>query len=159
MNLHHDALVLVADGQKYLLLRNHGDFRTPALKVEASAEREGAPSRALGSDQPGRAFSPAGGTASAMAETDWHTQAEDRFAAEAAAVLARHAAGEAGGEIVVVAPPRTLAQLRRHYVRTVSTRIVAEIDKDLTKHPLDQIAAIITRCNACKADCLLPPGC
>ena len=43
MNLHHDALVLVADGQKYLLLRNSGDFRNPLLKVEASAERRGAP--------------------------------------------------------------------------------------------------------------------
>lgn len=55
MNLHHDALVLVADGQKYLLLRNSGDFRNPVLKVEASAERSGAPTRDLGSDQPGRA--------------------------------------------------------------------------------------------------------
>lgn len=43
MNLHHDALVLVADSQKYLLLGNNGDFCNPALKVEASAERSGAP--------------------------------------------------------------------------------------------------------------------
>lgn len=61
MNLHHDALVLVADGQKYLLLRNSGDFRNPVLKVEASAERSGAPTRDLGSDQPGRAYSSVGG--------------------------------------------------------------------------------------------------
>ncbi len=70
MNLHHDALVLVADGQKYLLLRNGGDFRNPVLKVEASAERSGAPTRDLGSDQPGRAFSSAGGTPSAMEQTE-----------------------------------------------------------------------------------------
>jgi protein required for attachment to host cells len=86
MNLHHDALVLVADGQKYLLLRNSGDFRNPVLKVEASAERSGAPTRDLGSDQPGRAFSSASGTPSAMEQTDWHQQAEDRFAAEAAGI-------------------------------------------------------------------------
>jgi protein required for attachment to host cells len=145
MNLHHDALVLVADGQKYLLLRNSGDFRKPVLKVEASAERNGAPTRDLGSDQPGRAFSSAGGTASAMEQTDWHQQAEDRFAAEAAALLARRAGGDDGTEIVVVAPPRTLAELRRHYSREVSARIVAEIDKDLTGHPVDEIAAIIIR--------------
>lgn len=145
MNLHHDALVLVADGQKYLLLRNSGDFRNPALKVEASAERSGAPTRDLGSDQPGRAFSRAGGTPSAMEKTDWHQQAEDHFAAEAAALLARRAGGDDGTEIVVVAPSRTLAELRRHYSREVSARIVAEIDKDLTGHPVDEIAAIIIR--------------
>lgn len=145
MNLHHDALVLVADGQKYLLLRNSGDFRNPKLKVEVRAERSGAPTRDLGSDQPGRAFSPAGGSPSAMEQTDWHQQAEDRFAAEAAAVLARHVGGDDGKEIVIVAPPRTLAELRRHYSREVSARIVAEIDKDLTGHPVDEIAAIIIR--------------
>jgi protein required for attachment to host cells len=77
MNLHHDALVLVADGQKYLLLRNSGDFRNPVLKVEASAERSGAPTRDLGSDQPGRAYSSVGGTPSAMEQTDLHQQAEE----------------------------------------------------------------------------------
>jgi protein required for attachment to host cells len=46
---------------------------------------------------------------------------------------------------VIVAPPRTLAELRRHYSREVSARIVAEIDKDLTGHPVDEIAAIIIR--------------
>jgi protein required for attachment to host cells len=145
MNLHHDALVLVADGQKYLLLRNSGDFRNPVLKVEASAERSGAPTRDLGSDQPGRAFSSASGTPSAMEQTDWHQQAEDRFAAEAAGLLARRAGGDDGAEIVIVAPPRTLAELRRHYSREVSARIVAEIDKDLTGHPVDEITAIIIR--------------
>ena len=145
MNLHHNALVLVADGQKYLLLRNNGDFRSPALKVEASAERDGAPTREMGSDVPGRAFSRAGGVPSAVEQTDLHQQAEDRFAAEAAAMLARRAGGDDGTEIVIVAPPRTLAQLRRHYSREVSARIVAEIDKDLTGHPVDEIAAIIIR--------------
>jgi protein required for attachment to host cells len=77
MNLHHDALVLVADGQKYLLIRNSGDFRNPVLKVEASAERSGAPTRDLGSDQPGRAYSSVGGTPSAMEQTDLHQQAKE----------------------------------------------------------------------------------
>jgi protein required for attachment to host cells len=46
---------------------------------------------------------------------------------------------------VIVAPPRTLAELRRHYSREVSARIVAEIGKDLTGYPVDEIAAIIIR--------------
>lgn len=142
MNLRHDALVLVADGQKFLLLRNDGDVRTPSLKLVVSHDRRGVPSRAMGSDAPGRVFSGAGGTPSAVDGTDLHQQAEDRFAADAATVLDRHAGD--GHDLIVVAPPRTLAELRRHYSRAVSARLVAEVDKDLTKHPVDQIAAILT---------------
>ncbi|HEX9238689.1 MAG TPA: host attachment protein [Xanthobacteraceae bacterium] len=47
---------------------------------------------------------------------------------------------ERGVEVlVVVAPPRTLADLRKAFRPDVKKRIVAEIDKDLTKHPVDQI--------------------
>jgi protein required for attachment to host cells len=38
-----------------------------------------------------------------------------------------------------VAPPRTLADLRKAFHADVKKRIVAEIDRDLTKHPVDQI--------------------
>ncbi len=41
--------------------------------------------------------------------------------------------------LVVVAPPRALADLRKAFHPNVKKRIVAEIDKDLTKHPVDQI--------------------
>ena len=37
--------------------------------------------------------------------------------------------------VVVVAPPRTLAELRRVFHDDVRQRIIAEIDKDLTKIP------------------------
>jgi protein required for attachment to host cells len=144
VNIRHNALVLVADGQKYLLLRNHGDFRAPALKVEGAAERKGAPTRELGTDKPGRSFASTGAGRSSMEETDLQQQAEDRFAAEAAAALAQRANGSAG-DIIVVAPPRTLAELRRHYAAPVKARLAAEVDKDLTGHSVDDIAAILSR--------------
>ena len=43
--------------------------------------------------------------------------------------------------ILVAAPPRTLADLRRAFHADVKAKIVAEVDKDLTKHPVDQIEA------------------
>jgi protein required for attachment to host cells len=144
MNIRHDALILVADGQKYLLLRNHGDFRQPDLKVEGGAERRGAPSREMGTDRPGRSFASMGTARSALAETDWQQQAEDRFAAEAVAALAECANG-GDGDIIVVAPPRALAELRRHYPAAVKGRLAAEIDKDLTGHRVEDIAAILSR--------------
>jgi len=39
----------------------------------------------------------------------------------------------------VVAPPRALADLRKSLHPDVKKKIIAEIDKDLTKHPIDQI--------------------
>ena len=42
-------------------------------------------------------------------------------------------------ELVVIAPPRTLAELRRAFHSEVKSRIVAEIDKDLTKQPIYEI--------------------
>jgi protein required for attachment to host cells len=41
--------------------------------------------------------------------------------------------------LVVAAPPRTLADLRHAFHADVKGRIIAEIDKDLTKHPVADI--------------------
>jgi len=41
--------------------------------------------------------------------------------------------------LIVVAPPRTLADLRSAFHADVQARIVAEINKDLTKHPIGDI--------------------
>jgi protein required for attachment to host cells len=46
--------------------------------------------------------------------------------------------------LVVVAPPRALADLRKAFRPGVKRKIIAEIDKDLTKHPVDQIEKHLT---------------
>ena len=84
MNIRHNALILVADGMKYLLLRNHGDFRRVTLAYEGGGEMENPATREQGSDVPGRAFSSSGTARSAMQQTDWHQIEEDRFAARIA---------------------------------------------------------------------------
>ena len=43
--------------------------------------------RELGTDKPGRAFSSAGSGRSAVAQTDWHDQEEQKFLAKLAARL------------------------------------------------------------------------
>jgi protein required for attachment to host cells len=145
MNIHHNALILVADGQKYLFLRNEGDFRQPLLKVETSGEHPGQSTHAQGSDQPGRAFASIGSMRSAMEQTDFHQIEKDQFAAQTAELLAKRAHAGDFEKLIVVAPPRTLTELRKHYDKAVTARLVAEIDKDLTKHPVDEIAAILSR--------------
>jgi len=41
--------------------------------------------------------------------------------------------------LTVVAPPRALADLRKAFHDDVKKKIVAEIDKDLTGHPIHEI--------------------
>jgi protein required for attachment to host cells len=144
MNIRHNALVLIADGQRYLFFRNEGDFRSPVLKLEGSRDQSRIPrTHEQGSDQPGRSFSSASSARSAMEQTDFHQQEKDQLAAEAAEQLRERALSGDFDELIVVAPPKTLAELRRNYDKSVSSRIVAEIGKDLTNHTVPQITEIL----------------
>ena len=92
-----------------------------------------------GTDRPGRAYSSVGPGRSSVSQTDWHALEEHHFAAEVAATLERIVRERGVEALVVVAPPRTLADLRKAFHPDVKKRIIAELDKDLTKHPVDQI--------------------
>ena len=148
MNLPNNTLVLVADGRKMLFLRNHGDAAQINLRVEAHREQENPPNRDQASDAPGRSFASVGSSGSTMEETDFHQIAEDRFAAEAADLLRERALSGDFETLVVVAPPRTLGELRKHYHKEVASRIINEINKDLTGCPIDEIEAALTRIEA-----------
>ena len=144
MIIRHDAVVLVADGKKYLLLRNSGAIGQPQLTYEGGGGQENPATAQQGTDQPGRAFGSGPGR-SAMDQTDFHQIAEDRFAAHVAGLLGRLADAGDYEELIVVAPPRCLAELREHFEPAVARRIVAEVPKDLTKHPVGEIADILGR--------------
>lgn len=139
INLPHDAFVFVGDGRKALFLRNEGDEKFLNLKTERVLVDQNPPTREQGSDQPGRAFASVGSRRSAVEEADWHVLEEQRFAHEVAAALERIVRDRKVKALVVVAPPKTLAELRKAFHSEVKNRIVAEIDKDLTKQPVYEI--------------------
>lgn len=139
INLPHDAFVFVGDGRKALFLRNEGDEKFLNLKTERVLVDQNPPTREQGSDQPGRAFASVGSRRSAVEDADWHVLEEQRFAHEVAAALERIVRDRKVKALVVVAPPKTLAELRKAFHSDVKNRIVAEIDKDLTKQPVYEI--------------------
>ena len=68
-----------------------------------------------GTDAPGRSINSVGARRSAMEQTDWHEQDEERFLTELSKRLnAAVMAGEAKS-LVLVAPPRALGVLRQAY--------------------------------------------
>ena len=94
----------------------------------------------MGTDKPGRSFSSVGNGRSAMEQTDWHDQAEQRFLAKLAARLDKAVLGGETPSLIVVAPPRAIGVLRRAYSSHVRQAIRAEVEKDYVKMPVDEIA-------------------
>ncbi|WP_372609572.1 host attachment protein [Aquicoccus sp.] len=151
MKLEYGTWVVVADGEKYLLLRNIGDQEFMHLEVLDHETSTNAPARELASDRAGRQQDAkrkvSGGVASwgksAMQETDWHRVAEERFAEAVAEKLLEWRSAGRFHHLLVIADPRSLGAMRNAYDDRLASAIVAEIDKDLTNLPLDRIEASI----------------
>jgi len=141
MSIPHDAIVFVGDGRKALFLRNAGDEKFPNLRTEQVFVDENPATRDQGTDKPGRLF--AGSNArdrrSAVEPTDWHELEEHRFTRMVAEEFERLVRACKVKAVVIAAPPRILAELRQAFHGDVKARIMAEVDKDLTKHPVFEI--------------------
>ncbi|PXB00020.1 Host attachment protein [Nostoc sp. 3335mG] len=148
MRVPHNAFVVVADGRKMMFFRNEGDAEHLDLQIEKKLIDQNPSDLDQSTDLAGRASSTRTGGAnwnsgSNVDETDFHQQEEDRFAAETAELLKQRALRGEFESLIVVAPPRTLGELRKHYHKEVSDRLTGELDKDLTKHPVSEIEALI----------------
>ncbi|HWM45649.1 MAG TPA: host attachment protein [Xanthobacteraceae bacterium] len=136
----HDAFVFVGDGHKALFLRNAGDEQYLNLKTERVFVDDNPPAHEQGRDRAGRVFKRARtNLRSAVAQTDWHELEEHRFAKRVAAAVESLIREHKVRALVIVAPPRTLADLRAAFHPDVRGRIIAEIGKDLTKCPIYEI--------------------
>jgi protein required for attachment to host cells len=133
----HDSFIFVGDGRKALFLRNDGDEKFPNFVTERVFVDHNAATREQGTDRPGRGFASSGGERrSAMEGTDWHELEEHRFTHRVTEALESLVRARGAPALVVVAPPRALADLRAAMHADVKARVVAEINKDLTKQPV-----------------------
>ena len=139
MHVPPNACVVVVDGRKSLFFRNEGDAEYPNLVVEDQHAQADLADRDQKSDAAGRSSSPQGAAQSSMGETDFHQQEEDRFAAATAELLKKRALNHEFEKLIIVAPPKTLGELRKHYHKEVESKIVGELAKDLTGHPVPDI--------------------
>jgi len=141
MSIPHDAIVFVGDGRKALFLRNAGDEKFPNLKTVQVFVDQNPATHDQGSDRPGRLFASASARErrSAVEPTDWHELEEHRFARMVADAFEKLVRERKVKAVVIAAPPRTLAELRQALHGDVKARIMAEVDKDFTKHPVYEI--------------------
>lgn len=125
----YDALVLIGDGRKAIFYRNKGDGEHPNLIVEEVLSQQNPP--------------PQGPAIETDAAVNWQQIEESRFADEIAAALYKAAHDGRYDKLIVAAPPKTLGELRKAFHKEVSERIVAEVNKDLTRHDVGTIETVL----------------
>ena len=120
MKIAKGALVAVADGEILNLYQNEGDESSPKLVAMAAAdistENKGSDSRHQ----------------SSSANPSDSQQDEDSFAAGVAAMLNKRVLDGKIGSLIIIAAPRSLGELRKHYHKALSAVLAGEIAKDLT---------------------------
>jgi protein required for attachment to host cells len=131
--------VIVCDGKKALILENAGDEKFLNLKTREVQEHADPKTSDLGTDEPGRSFSSVGSGRSAVEQTDWHRQEEERFLQKLVSQLDHSVKVGEVKSLVIVAPPRALGVLRQAYSHTLRAAVHAEIDKDLGRLPVHEI--------------------
>ncbi len=142
--IHHRDWILIGDGKKALLLINEGDADLLNLRRLSMTEQESAPTHEQGTDRPGRSFSSGSPGRSSYQQTDWHTLDEERFAHEMAHSINHAALAHDFDRLIVIAPPKTLGELRAAFSPQAQTKIIAEIAKDLTGHSMPDIEKLLT---------------
>jgi len=134
----------VCDGRKLLILENAGNAEYPELRTREVDKTFMPPTAALGTDAPGRVHQSVGTERSAYEQTDWHDKAEVEFLTDLVHRLDAAVQSNAVKHLVIVAPPRALGALRQAYTPRLRAALQAEIDKDLTALPVDEIQRRLT---------------
>ena len=143
MPLANLALVLVTDGRKTLFFRNHGDANQIDLRTEAHDEREDAKDSDMKTDAAGSNAKSGGYGRPSYEETDFHQLEEDRWAKHAAEDVNKRALNNDFEALAIIAPPKTLGELRKKLHKEAARRVVIEIPKEMTGHTIADIEKLI----------------
>jgi protein required for attachment to host cells len=132
--------VLVADGARARVFAANRPGKGLRDALPMAFVGVNLPSRARAHDRPGRALDRSGASRHGL---DGHADPHGRAKTALARDVARHLEGAARrarfDRLIVVAPPRTLGEVRALLGPEAARRVVAEIAKDLTRLPKWQI--------------------
>lgn len=134
-----NAWVLVADGEKALFLVNKGDKQDMNLTVRQKEEQENPKAQDWAANRPGRFNDGPSVHRSAVDDTDWHVLEKERFASDLAETLYKDAHAGKFDDLVIIASRPVLSTLRDAMHQTVRDKIILEMPKVLTNHPLDEV--------------------
>jgi protein required for attachment to host cells len=130
MLLPHGTIVALVDGKNFELYRNAGNEAEPALEAVTAPKLDSSNHSATGHH-------------SSPGNHDGHMVAEDAHAGAAVAWLNSQVLGHKIEHLVVIAAPRTLGEMRRHYHKQTEHAVLKELAKDLTgRQPTEVLDAL-----------------
>ena len=132
MKIPHNALIAIANGERFLLMRNSGQPFEPKLEKVEELDL------LLTNFSAGVRHQDPAGQRSVSSDID-----ELSHGAAIAEWLNGRALNNELGEIVIAADPRTLGQIRHHCHKETEARIVGELAKDLTNLPIPNIEKVL----------------
>jgi protein required for attachment to host cells len=134
MKVPHNAHVAVADGERFKLLRNTGPIFDPKLELVVEPSfRMPVPGAESRSDDRGT-------LTTAGSQTDL---AEVSHTASVVEWLNGKALKGEIDQLLIVADPRTLGEMRPHYHKVLQAKIVGEVAKELAWESPQAIAAAL----------------
>ena len=128
MHIPHNAHVALANGERFLVMRNVGQPLEPKFEQVQSLDLE------LTNFSAGVRHQDPAGQRNGSTDVD-----ELAHGAAIAEWLNDKALKGDLEQVVVAADPKTLGQIRRHCHRQVENRIVGELAKDLINSPIETI--------------------
>jgi len=128
MKIPHQALVALANGEKFVLMRNVGQPFEPRLERVRDLDLE------LTNFSAGVRHQDPAGQRNGSTDID-----ELAHGAAIAEWLNRQALYGGIGQVVIAADPKTLGQIRQHCHKELESRIVGEVAKDLINSPVSDI--------------------
>lgn len=131
MMLAKGTTVAVADGAKLNLFRNAGN--------EASIKLTALPHHAVD-----REAGTSGGHQSSSGNPDIGQAAEDGFSAGIVQYLNEQVLNGDIDQLVIVAAPRALGEMRKHYHKALIAKLQGEVTKDLTGHSMADVETAVS---------------
>ncbi len=128
MKVPHHALVALANGKRFVLMRNVGQPFEPKLEKVEELDLE------LTNFSAGVRHQDPAGQRNGSTDID-----ELAHGAAIAEWLNTQTLRGGIGEIVIAADPKTLGQIRQHCHKELESRIVGEVAKDLVNSPVEQV--------------------
>ena len=132
MKCPHNAHIAIADGERFLVMKNSGQALEPKLEMveEPDLTATNFSAGVKHQDDIGQRHG----------STDLNELAHGAAAAEW--LNAKAISGELT-DVLVIADPKTLGEMRRHYHSELEKRLVGEIDKTVTGQSTDRIEKVI----------------
>jgi protein required for attachment to host cells len=130
MLLPHGTLVAVIDGKNFALFNNTGNEAEPELSEVTAPKLD--------------TSNHSGGSRRSVPGNHADTQvAEDSHAIAATEWLNAQVLGHKLEHLVLIAPPRTIGEMRLHYHKELQRVLLGEITKDLSGRPGTEVLAAL----------------